>query len=59
MARSATFWADHSPSDSRALVEYILQDKQLKLTVFFVKGNVVDINAIRHCKQKAKELLLW
>ena len=56
---AATFWADHTPSDSRALVEFILQDKKLKLTVFFVRGNVVDINAVRRCRQTAKELLIW
>lgn len=60
MAQAAHFWLEHEPSNSRALAEFILQDKQVKLTtIFFVRGNVIDINVIRLAKQKARELLLW
>jgi hypothetical protein len=59
MAAGATFWAEHEPSNSRALVEYQLQNKKLKLTIFFVRGNVIDVNVIRRMKQKAKEMLIW
>jgi hypothetical protein len=56
---AATFWVLHVPSESRAIVEFTLQDRKVKLnSLFFVKGNVVDINLVRQLKQRAKEILI-
>lgn len=53
--RSATFWVIHPPSKSRAMVEYGLIDKKVKLMgIFFTHGNVVDIATIRKTRDQAK-----
>jgi hypothetical protein len=56
---AATFWVVHPPSKSRALVEFTLQDKKIRLSsFFFTQGNVVDINTIREIRQRAKAILV-
>ncbi len=55
--RSATFWVIHPPSKSRAMVEFGLIDKKVKLMgIFFTHGNVVELPLIRECQQKAKAM---
>jgi len=56
---AATFWAIHPESKSKAIVEFILQDKKVKLNaIFFTQGNVVDINVVRKMSEHAKKMLL-
>lgn len=56
---AASFWIDHPPSDSRALVEFGLKDRKVFLSgIFFVRGNVIDINAIRAMHKHARLMLL-
>jgi hypothetical protein len=58
--QAASFWVNHQPSNSRALVEFGLVDRRVVLTgVFFVRGNVMDINVIRELYLEAKRFLLW
>ena len=57
--QSQTFWVFHPPSKSRAMVEFGLVDKKVKLLgLFFTHGNVVDINLIREVARKARLMLL-
>lgn len=56
---SATFWVNHLPTNSRALVEFGLKDKKVCLTcIHFIRGNVMDINVFRDLRDKAKKILL-
>jgi hypothetical protein len=57
--RAATFWLNHSPSNSRVLVEFDLYKNKVYIaSIYFVRGNVVDINAIRKLQGQAKQYLL-
>jgi hypothetical protein len=54
-----TFFIDHKPSHSRVMVEFTLMNKRVVLyAVSFIKGNVLDINTVRACNKRAKEILL-
>jgi predicted metallo-beta-lactamase superfamily hydrolase len=56
---AATFWTVHTPSKSRAIVEFTLQDRKVKLSgVYFTQGNVVDINVVRILKRQAQSILI-
>jgi hypothetical protein len=58
--RSATFWVFHTPSKSRALVEFGLIDKKIKLLgICFTHGNVVELTTIRDCREHAKKHLIY
>ena len=55
--RSQTFWVFHAPSKSRAMVEFGLLDKKVKLMgIFFTHGNVIDLDLVRKCQREAKQL---
>ncbi len=55
---AATFFADHHPSNSRAIIEFTLRDKQVRLSgIYFVQGNVVDLGVIRACARRARLIL--
>lgn len=57
--RSATFWVWHAASKSRAMVEFGLIDKKVKLMgIFFTHGNVVDLVVVRNCQRRAREIFL-
>jgi hypothetical protein len=57
--RAATFWLNHSASDSRVLVEFdIYKQKVYIVSVYFVRGNVIDINQVRKLKEQAKKYLI-
>lgn len=54
-----SFFIDHKPSDSRVMVEYAVRDRKVFLVgVTFIKGNVIDINVVRACNKRAKQILL-
>jgi hypothetical protein len=56
---TATFWATHTPSHSRALIEFKLENNKVKMTaVFFANGNVLDINVVRNLYKEANRLLM-
>lgn len=53
------FLCNHKPSDSRVAVEYAVKDRKVFLIgVTFLKGNVIDINVVRACNKRAKQILL-
>ena len=53
--KSATFWVIHPATKSRAMVEFAMINKKIKLIGFyFTQGNVVELKSIRACQQKAK-----
>lgn len=57
--RSATFWIFHKDSKSRAMIEFGLVDKKVKLMgIFFTHGNVADIATVRKCQARAREIFL-
>lgn len=57
--RAATFWLNHSESDSRVLVEFdIHKNKVYIASIYFIRGNVVDLNVIRKLQEQAKQYLL-
>lgn len=57
--QAATFWVNHLPSDSRAIVEFGLQKKKVLLTgVFFLRGNIIDINVVKALHKTARNILL-
>jgi len=54
----ASFWIYHKLSNSKALVEFCLKNKKVALdNVYFIQGNVLDINIFRLCVYKANLLL--
>ncbi len=56
---SATFWVVHAPSKSRALVEFGLVDKRVKLLgICFTHGNVIELATIRDCREHARKHLI-
>ena len=56
---AATFWANHKPSESRAVVEFRLRGGKVHLTgVYFLRGNTIDINAVRSLYKQATNILL-
>ena len=55
---AATFFADHGPSNSRAVIEFQLRDKQVRLSaIYFIQGNVVDLSVIRACMRRSRLIL--
>ena len=53
--QSLTFFIDHKPSSSRAIVEFGLIDKKVKMTAcYFVKGNIVSLKAVKACYKQAR-----
>jgi hypothetical protein len=57
--KTQTFWIVHPASKSRAMAEFGLVDKKVKLMgIFWTHGNVVDIRLVRECQQEAKQLFL-
>jgi hypothetical protein len=56
--RSAIFWINHKPSKSRVMVEFVLENRKIKLLgAHFVRGNVVDLSVVRSAMQHARNVL--
>lgn len=57
---TATFFCDHAPSQSRAVIEFAANKRQVYiLGVGFIKGNVIDLNVVRACLKRAKYILVF
>ena len=57
--RAATFWLNHSESDSRVLVELDLhKNKAYIVSVYFIRGNVIDLTEVIKLRDKAQLLLV-
>lgn len=56
--RTASFWLNHSESDSQAMVVFTLKNGKVRQHgIGFVNGNVVSLNSYMLCKRLAKDLL--
>lgn len=55
--KTQTFWIVHPESKSRAMAEFGLMDKKVKLMgIFWTHGNVIDLNTFRECRTKARKM---
>jgi inosine-uridine nucleoside N-ribohydrolase len=56
---TATWFINHSPSDSRTAVSFAVQNKRIRLIeVTSIKGNVIPLKEVRACFKLAKQILL-